>query len=101
MLREKAREGPDVLADARRLQRGHVAVARLHGDHRPRIAARGHHHVHQEAAGAAVPVEVGVDVDEDEVAQHHPHGRVRLLGQELEEGWHGVAYGVRAERDVA
>ena len=75
---DECRKGPYVLADARRFERAHVSVALLHRDDRPRIAARGQHHVHEESPHAAVAVHVRMDVHQGEVTEHDPHGRFDL-----------------------
>ena len=48
------RKGCNVVVHARLIKRGHIRIAILHLNDRPRVASRGEHGVHQKSCHAAV-----------------------------------------------
>jgi hypothetical protein len=58
---EEVREWRDILADTRFFESVHVGVAVGYRNDRPRVSARRHHRVHQEAPDAAVAVHIRMD----------------------------------------
>src|ERR1035438_4642012 len=99
-LGKESRERPDVFLDARFFERGHVRLAFRERNHRPGIACRRHHRVHEKPSHAPVAVHVRVDIDEDKMPERRPDSRMFLCAQQIEEGWHGIPYRLLVQRNV-
>src|SRR6266705_3005669 len=98
---DKGCERMDVHTGAGAVQGAQIRLAIPDANHRPRIAARSQHSIHQKARHAAVPIRVWVDITEKPMPQHCSHRRLGFSFQKVEERRHGVAHRLPPRRNVA
>jgi hypothetical protein len=98
---DKGCERMDVHLDAGAVHRAQIRLAIPDANHRPRIASRSQHHIHQKARHATVPIRVRVDITEKPVSQHRTHRRLGLFFQKIEERRHRIPHRLPPRRNVA
>src|SRR5277367_5047098 len=70
---QEFRERDDVLSYTGPLESGHVGLPFGEWYDRPRVPARRHHDIHQEASHAPIAIHVRMDVYEHKMPEYHAH----------------------------